>query len=64
MSQSHSCSGLSIYLLQNLTGDKLKNHISFLKREYRSEEPEPDRSRFKTTLDPGMRVLLDGDALR
>ncbi|XP_048253085.1 uncharacterized protein LOC124147002 isoform X2 [Haliotis rufescens] len=49
---------------QNLTGDKLKNHISFLKREYRSEEPEPDRSRFKTTLDPGMRVLLDGDALR
>ncbi|XP_067667248.1 uncharacterized protein [Haliotis asinina] len=49
---------------QNLSGDKLKNYIRFLTREYRSEEPEPDRGRFRRTLDPGVRALLDGDALR
>ncbi|XP_046581524.1 LOW QUALITY PROTEIN: uncharacterized protein LOC124288969 [Haliotis rubra] len=48
---------------QNLSGDKLKNYIRFLTREYRSEEPEPGRSRFRRTLDPGIRALLDGNAL-
>ncbi|XP_046581549.1 uncharacterized protein LOC124288997 [Haliotis rubra] len=48
----------------DLSGDRLKSHLRFLMREYRSREPGPDRERFDITFDSAERCLVGDDRFR
>ncbi|XP_071110008.1 uncharacterized protein [Haliotis cracherodii] len=48
----------------NLTGDKLKSHVRFLMREYRSREPGPDRERFEITFRTAIDYIVGKDCFK
>ncbi|XP_046373549.2 uncharacterized protein LOC124147003 [Haliotis rufescens] len=55
---SDSDFGFKVYY-HSLTGSKLKKHILFLKREYRSQEQWTGWDGFKSTFDACMKQLID-----
>ncbi|XP_046550236.1 uncharacterized protein LOC124260037 [Haliotis rubra] len=48
----------------DLRGDKLKSHLRFLMREFKTREPGPDRERFGITFSSAINYIIDGDSFR